>query len=89
MNEHECTHSEEKPFKGKVCEKIFYLNGNYIRHEHTCTIGKPFNCIECTYKLYNHIQGYNVNVNFVTKHFLKMEAYFQMMKKWWGLKIIN
>ena len=34
LNEHESTHSEEKPLKCKFCEKRYSWNGNCIKHEH-------------------------------------------------------
>ena len=66
--------------------KRSHSNVNFVRKdflemeiERTCTGGKLFKCIECTYvHITKHKQGYNErspsNVNFVKKGLCKVEA---------------
>ena len=44
LSRHEHAHIGEKPFKCKLCEKVFSQNGDLTRQERTHTEGKTFKC---------------------------------------------
>ena len=55
LNEHESTHTGEKPFMCTFCEKRFSIKGCLTRHEHTHTEKKPFTCSSCEKGLFQKI----------------------------------